>query len=508
MSGVILDQSGVLDATQQEMGNVYSPWYTALRSPAYNSASRDFKHSQQQAYIADADLLAVNEMLLLQGRSRDVSRNNGVVSAAEDKFVTKLGSVKVLMQDENGETNILAQDLWDEFYANPCLDGFGDGNVMQSTWNHDRFQSGEAIFRMVTKTKGNENRIPLKIQNIESEYLDVTYMGFQDPDLLKLPFGSTRYGITFDEYNSPIYYNFWSERHYGTRQVNDQPWNRVKVLAEDVGHIFERKRSNQWRGIPIVAPILGTIYALEDFDNALVAQQTAAAAISWIVEQPDGSPLNAMGSVRTAGNANPADPLSKLFFLANGGSVQYTNPGEKFQLIQSTGIGNEIINLIKHELQVIAAAYGIPYYMLTGDTSQLSFSAINGILLELRGRLEYIHHYINLPHGLHKITKRFLAYAKLMYPEIGTVKVAYQFPKNMGVDALKDYQGNVLGMQSGQTTLKRVMSENHLTEEELEADLDLRRKLGFNGLLDVATAKGNDNMTQNNSEAKTNSVEV
>lgn len=481
----------------------YSASWSSLKTPAFDSASQDYKNQMREAYLGDADLLAVNELLLIQSRSRHVSRNNPIVSAAEDKYIAKLGSVKVHMQTLEGDTHVLAQSLWDEFFSNPMADNKGDGNTMQATWNHDRFQSGEAIARMIIKKKGNANRIPLKIQNIESEYLDITYMGEMSADL---PWGTTRYGITFDSYNAPIKYNFWAERHFGLNQDQRQPWIHVPVDAEDVCHIFERRRSNQWRGIPMVAPMLAEIYALTDLTDAAVAKQAASAAISWIIEQPAQSALNAPGSVRTAGNTMPQDLQRKLMFLANGGSVQYTNPGEKFQLAQSGDIGNNLIGLLKHQLQTIAAAYGIPYYMLTGDTTQLSFSAINGILLEFRNRLEYIHHFINVPDGLSKITKRFLAIAKVMYPEIGEVRIAYQFPKNYGIDLLKDYQANVLGIQSGQTTLKRQMDENHLTEEELVKDRELIRSLGFTGLLDVQGQALN--ATKNNSTAKEDSVSV
>lgn len=505
MSGTTLNLNGQEDLTGAETG-IYAPGYSVLRTPAYDSASMDYKNQLREAYVADADLLAVNELLLIQSRSRNVCRNNGIVTTAEKTYVRKLGSVKVVWVKKDGSSHAVMQELWDEFYANPMADGKGDGNVMQATWNHDRFQSGEAIARMIVKTKGNTNRVPLKIQNIESEYLDVTYMGWQDPELANLPYATTRYGITFDEYNAPIYYNFWTERHYGIKAALPNPWLRVKVPANEICHIFERTRSNQWRGIPLIAPILSDIYALTDLRDATVAKQAAAAAISWIIEQPQGMPLNNPGSVRTAGNTMPMDIQRKLFFLANGGQVQYTNPGEKFQLVQSADIGNNLIDLMKHVLQSIAGAIGIPYYILANDTNQLSFSAINGILVELAQTLEYIHHYINLPDGLFKITDRFRAIASLKFPVEDAI-ATYELPKKYSIDALKDYQGNILGIQSGQTTLKRVMSENRITEEELTQDIELRKKLGLNGLVDVPSG-GSKDATKNNSEAKSNSVSV
>ena len=289
------------DTPQTE--SAYGASWNALRTPAYDSASMDYKNSQREAYIGDADLLAINELLLIQSRSRNASRNNSVVSSAQDKYVAKLGSIKVNFKNPDGTEHEFMQELWEEFAANPNLDGKGTICTNQAVWNHDRFQSGEAIVRMVIKAKDNNNRIPLKLQSIESEYLDITYMGFSDPELAQLPFGTTRYGITFDEYNKPIYYNFWTDRHYGIKNTVTNPWMHVKVPAEDICHIFERRRSNQWRGIPVIAPLLSTIYELTDLTDATVSKQLAAAAISWIIEQP--GPAHKISTEQLAGSVAP-----------------------------------------------------------------------------------------------------------------------------------------------------------------------------------------------------------
>lgn len=464
--------------------------------PAYEAASTDYRNELRAAFLADADLLAVNELDLIRGRSRHTARNNAIAHAAENKFVTKLGAVKIRWKKPDGTRHDVMQDLWDEFYSDPSLDGKGDGNTMQATWNHDRFH-GEALSRLVMVTKNNPNRIKLKVQHIESEYLDIGFFGNTGEDLYK-----TRYGITFDENNRPIYYNFFREGKFGLTNAKYELNDRVKVPAQDVIHIFERLRSNQWRGIPVIAPMLSNIYELTDLREATVSKQKSAAIIAWLVQQTESFQGSALGSLRTLGKETNTDSKEKLVFTAAGGGVQYLQPGETVELVQSSDIGGNLIDLIKSEMQTIASAYGIPYYMLSGDTSQLSFSAIRGILIEFRDRLEYIHHFINIPDGLQKLANRFKEIAQLSYP-VSDAKAHYLFPRNYGVDELKDTQGDILEIQAGLATSESKREERHVTFEEVLKGQEQDKALGKTGLLDVSS-KGN-NLTNGNAEATSQS---
>ena len=476
-------------------------YYNTLQQTAFDGASQDYMRDRGELPIGDADELAIAELHLLIRRARDVARNSGLAYAAEDNLITKLGSIKVNWLTPDGDQHILMQQLWDEFANNPNQDNRGNFDNTQILWNHDRWQTGNALCRMLIQTKRNNNSIKLKLQNIETEYLDLHYQGADDLELSVLPPNSTRYGITFDN-NIPIYYNFFAERYHSRPDYTIQFKHR-KIPAEDMLHIFERRRSNQWLGIPIMAPVLINLYKLSDLTEATVNKQTAAAAISWIIEQANAFELNPLGGVNLAGKRNPNDLDKKLVLNVNGGSVQYTNPGDKFHLVQSADIGDNLIGLVKHELQVISSSLGIPYYMLSGDTDSLDFSSIRGILIKLRNTIEFIHSYINLPDGVHKVTQRFKALAALRYAVKDAV-ATYQFPRNYGVDELKDAQSDLLELQMGATTLERIQKERDVTMEEV---LTSRRKMEENGLGDILR-KQPEVATQNkNIRANINSTE-
>jgi lambda family phage portal protein len=459
-----------------------------LTMPAFEGASQDYRNAQRAAFTADPDFIAMQEYGILQGRSRHLARNDPIAHAAENKFITKMGAVTVKWHTKEGEEHPLMQELWDEFYADPCIDGKGNGNTLQATWNHERMQSGEAISRLMVVTKNNSNRVKLKIQSIESEYLDIYYRGFDlpTPDLQY----RTRYGITFDEYCKPEIYHFYQDGTFalGVNPNSTDQFKRVQIAANDIIHIFERLRCNQWRGIPIIAPMLSTLYQMSDLEFATVNKQQAAAAISWIVEQADALSLNPAGSVKTADKRYVGDTEKKLIFTTTGGAVQYTKPGDKFNLVQSADIGNNLLGLLKHLLQKVAVAYGIPYYMLSGDTDGLSFAAIRGILIEFRDRLEYIHHFVNIPDGLDKVTKRFKDIAKLSFPVDDAFPV-YGFPRYYGVDELKDTQGDILEVQAGFATSEQKREERNTSFEQVKQSRIKDKELGIQGLMDLPTTK-------------------
>jgi len=457
----------------------FDPYGNTLYRPAFDAASTDYKNAHREALIADADLLAISELRFISSRCRHVVRNNPVASAARDKFVTSHGAIKVQWKTKDGQSHPLMQELWDEHYAKPTLDGKGNGDTLQATWLGDRFESGEAFGRFLIVKKNNPARIPLKIQSIEAEYLDAAYMGLGEKETF--PYGRTRYGITFDKetLNIPEFYNFFQERHFGlSSTISNQL--RVPVPANEIIHIFERKRSNQWRGIPLLASSLLALYEIDDLCTATVQTQTSASAISWVIERALGGIADlSTGTASTRGRAYDNDAKTQLHFKSTGGSVQYTNPGEKIQLVQSRDIGPNLVSLLKEEYQKIASAINIPYYQISGDTSGMDFSSIRAILTSFRNRIEFIYNIITIPDALAPWSSRFKEIAVALNYPVDDAFPTFQYPRWYGVDDLKDCQADLLEVVSGFTPISAIWSERGYTKEEIEQSKVMLDDMGF-----------------------------
>jgi lambda family phage portal protein len=462
----------------------FDPYQSSyLTRPAFHAASTDYKNAQRDAILADADLLALGELTLIRSRSRSVVRNNPVGRSARNKFTTTHGAIKVQWKTKDGKKHPLMQDLWEEHYAKPTLDGKGSGDTLQATWLNDRFESGEAFGRFLIIKKGNSSRIPLKIQSIEAEYLDPAFCGFTGNELF--PLGRTRYGITFDEttLSIPETYNFYRDRHFGLNPDLSSDWY-VPIPARDVLHIFERDRSNQWRGVPLLASALLSLYELEDLCTATVQTQTAASAIAWVVERSLGNLSDlAPGTASMRGTKSITDPTQKLHFQTTGGSVQYAEPGEKINLVQSKDIGNNLTALLKEEYQKIAASIDLPYYSLTGDTNGMDFSSLRGILTSFRNRIEFIYNIVTIPDAIAPWATRFKEIAVALQYAVSDAIPTYQYPRWYGIDDLKDAQADLLEVVSGFTPISAVWAERGYTEEEITQSIEMIKALGLESLL-------------------------
>jgi capsid protein len=420
-----------------------------------------------------------------------------VSSSAQDKYATKLGSIKVTWNSSDGSKHNIMQDLWDSWAENPMLDGFGNLDTWQVACNHERFASGKAITRLHTVV--NAHSIPLKLQGIPAEYWDISYIGAD-----KAEFNSngliTKYGITFQN-TKPVYYHFYKEGYFSLQTAYQKDlWKREAIDANDIINCFERKNANQWIGVPLLTSCLLTIYALEDLCDATIKQQTNASAVSWIVSS-EGSPLlrTPVGSVSAQGKKDINDPEKETIFRSASGNVHYLATGERLEQVQSTDIGKNLVLMIKSELELIAAALNMPYFELKGDTSGMDFSSIRAILIQWRNRIEFIYNFITIPTQMKPLVTRFQAYAKLKY-KVANAKPNFILPRWYGVDDLKDCQADLLEVASGFTPIEQVWAERGYTREQIEASMQIMKETGLweylmksNNPTPVASAGSTDN---------------
>jgi lambda family phage portal protein len=469
--------------------------YAAITTPTYEGASLTYKAERYNLHSGEHDQLAACELATLQMRTADLIRNNGYAKTALDKYVTSLGAINVNWNDAKGKKNTQMQDLWDEFAANPNLDGYGTLANTQSIWHSSMFKSGSAFTQFMIKRTDNTNKVPLKLKTIPTQLHDITYsgLGLTDKSLV------TNYGISFRDTKPEIY--------YFRKAVLEQNWYNYSggnlptaIPANELLHMFIREDPGQWIGIPALASVLIPLYELDELTDATIAKQKAAQAIAWIVENTNPLAMTPTGSPITVKDKDNKD---KIVFKATGGNTQYLNKGEKINFYQSTDIGANLPVLIKSELQRISSAIGIPYHSLTGDTSGLDFSSLRGIAIELRNRLEYIHHFYTIPLGLNPLTSYFANLAKLYGKKVTNATPVYQLPRWLGIDDLKDCQADLLEVQSGFATLQSKLDERHTSFEEIVADRERIKEVGLDNLLNPNGASTNQST---NIQANSNST--
>lgn len=466
------------------------------REAAYEGASTSYRMGLKGLLSGEPDSLAARELSYLQMRSRHLVRDNGYGNSALQSYTSSLKSIKVNWVDKKGKRHDKMQELWNEFEANPNHDGYGTLSNTQALWHNSIFLDGNAFTRLLIKRKTNKNKVPLKLQAVPAPMHDTCYMGAGTND-------GVRYGIRFRD-DKPVSY-FFAEDLY-KRWVNEEAFsssfkgvNQKEIPAEELIHLFKRTYPGQWLGIPDLAPVIITLYELDELIDATVAKQKAAQAIAWIVEQSNYVSPGPVGNPTLAKDKNKND---KVVFKASGGNVHYLNKGESIKFYQSTDIGQNLPLLIESELRKVTSVLPIAYHQLTGDTSGLNFSSIRAIGIDIRNRLEYIHQLLTIPLGLAKVTETFKTLAKLSY-KVETAMPIYQLPRWYGIDELKDTQADLLEVQSGFDTLHNKLIERGVTPEEIQADQELKKSLGLSHLLSTENSSATKQST--NIKSNTNS---
>lgn len=459
--------------------------YGGLCQPAYEGASLSYKNELRGIVTGGTNLVIAKELLLLQLRVAHAIRNNPYAFAAKEKYVTNLQAIKINWQKSNKKADTRMQDIWDNWVEDPCLDGYGNFDSFQSLVHSTMFQTGAVFIRK--QIRKNSSPVSLKLELVPTEYLDVGFNTFgQTSDV--------RYGIEFIDSRPTNYYfrrGIVDSVYYG----RDNPYDRVIIPADELIHVFQRTLPNQWLGIPLLAPALIALYEIDDLVDATVAKQKAAQAIAWIVKNTNPIAMTPVGVPVT----KKVDGKDKIIFKGNGGNVQYLNKGEDISFYQSTDIGDNLMKLIRSELQKVAASLGIPFYQLTGDYEGIDYSTLRGLAIELRTRAEYIHHFIMIPLCLKPIAKYVQSLVSLTNSRLATSIPTFQLPRWYGVDELKDTQADLLEVQSGFATLQSKLDERHMTFEEIIED---RKRMKENG---IDLAQPNQSLTTQSTNFKGNS---
>jgi lambda family phage portal protein len=419
-------------------------------SLGYEGASTAFRLARKGLLTGTADQIAARDLRFLWARSHHLCRNNPMAITAKHRLQAHWIGQGIKVRWNNKKL----QKLWDEFTADPNLDGFGNLYNTQNLWAGALFESGESLTRMVIH-KG-AGVVPLKLQPIEAEYLDPQF--HQHP--------TTKFGIEFTDFGRPKNYHFW-QRH--PQEIGFATGiKRIPVPAEDVLHILQRERPGQWRGVPHLTSVLLNIYEIDELIDATLVRQKAAQAIGWIIKKRESGPLPLVGGFST-------DPIPMSSEDASGkrkkiqkvlpGGIHYLEDDEDFTFASVDDIGPNLLVLLKDQGHIIASGLDITYEQLTGDLSGVNFSSIRAGLIEFRRRVGVVQQLILINLALQPLAKRFQELASIYGGQnFSSATCKFVLPKVDWVDPYKDIQADVLEIQAGLATLKEKLDERGIED--------------------------------------------
>ena len=398
----------------------------------------------------------------LLARSRELVVTNGYAANACEAFAANLvgDGIKPSSLITDAALRDRVQKLWLAWTDEADADGLTDFYGLQAMVAREMFVAGECFVRLRPRRAEDGLLVPLQLQLLQSEMLPFEKTEV-DPNGNRI-----RCGIEFDLIGRRVAYHF-RRRHPGdsTDQRIAVP-DTVRVPAEEVLHIYRPIDAGQIRGLPHVAPAIVRLFLLDQYDDAeLDRKKTAAMFAGFITKTAPEDPMMGEGAADLDGAA-----IASL----EPGTMQVLLPGEDVKFSSPADVGGGYEAFQYRTLLAVSASLGLPYHLVTGDVRQANYSSLRAELVEFRRRIGQLQHGVMAHQLCRPIWRRWLETAVLsgaLHADPVTAQPVQWIPPRWDwVDPLKDIQAQVLAMEAGLTSRRKVVEATGYDIEEVDRE--------------------------------------
>ena len=293
------------------------------------------------------------DLVTLRNRHRSLVRDNPWAKRARDAIVNNVIGAGIVTQWSSPSRQQRWRDWWESTECD--ADGLTNGYGLQALVMRTLVESGEVlVYRR--RRFGPRGRVPLQLQVREPDYLDHSRNE-------ALPEGGRiTQGVQFDAQGRRQGYWLFVD-HPGEAQYSYQGRYSTFIPASEVLHLYRAERPGQVRGVPWGYGSLWLLKMLGDYQDAqLERARQSACFVAFVrdsnpeVPGPTAAPGEELGDILKPGIIEMLPP---------GKDISFANPPPPSQ-DNSFWLNN---------LRAVAADYGLPYEVLTGDLSQVNFSS-------------------------------------------------------------------------------------------------------------------------------------
>ncbi len=399
----------------------------------------------------------------LLARARELVVTNGYAANACEAFAANLvgDGIKPSSLIEDVGLRDRIQRLWLAWTDEADADGLTDFYGLQAMVAREMFVAGECFVRLRPRRADDGLMVPLQLQLLQSEMLPFEKLETAANG------NRIRCGIEFDRLGRRVAYHF-RRRHPGDSTDHGAVIpETVRVAAADVLHIYRPIDAGQIRGLPHVAPAMVRLFLLDQYDDAeLDRKKTAAMFAGFITKTAPEEPM--MGET-------PADPEGTAIASLEPGTMQVLLPGEDVKFSSPADVGGGYEAFQYRTLLAVSASLGLPYHLVTGDVRQANYSSLRAELVEFRRRMQQLQYGVMAHQLCRPIWSRWLETAVLAGAlDLGDPVLARAVqwipPRWDWVDPLKDIQAQVLAMEAGITSRRKVVEATGYDIEEVDRE--------------------------------------
>lgn len=466
-------QSAV-EAVESVLGTVSPSWAlkrTAARAQleratrGYKAASKGRRVGENWQAIfggAERPTDSVAELDVLRSRARELLRNQPYWKQARRAIVHAVvgHGIRAVAVSENERRRKAVQSAWDEWAKSNLPDMTGDNDLygLQSLAMRHVVDDGECL--VVRRMEG----ATLRLQLLGAEWLS----NANDGELQNG--GEILGGVETDAWGRRVAYHL-HKRHPARGGANT---DTVRILAQDVAHVFLQERAGQLRGVSWVDVVLSRLVDWDDIEDAELMKQKIAACFGAVYT----------GVTADDGDHDSHDKIQPgmIEHLPNGAQVHTLTPPSASQLRD--------VALVAH--RGIATGAGITYEALTGDYSNVNYSSARMGRLQMHANVSDWQQKIMVDRMLERVWAWFvqahsLSRSAVVEPGMLGVTSEWTFPSQPLIDPEKDNRADKIAVRAGFKSWSRAVRERGLdprvVAEEIAGDQKMFDELGI--VLDI-----------------------
>lgn len=365
-------------------------------------------------------------------RARDAVRNNAYAARIVDLWVANAVGTGITTSWPSGSGEAAA---WRAWAAGPECDAEGelDWSGLQALAFRAVVESGEGLVWMRPVRPTPDNPVGLTLQVLEGDRLDWQHTGMAANG------NRIVQGIELDARGRKVAY--WLREDYDEYPLlRRADAKRIRVPAEDVIHLYRRRRPGQLRDVSWLAPILWQLKDLTEYESALLKKAFVEACLALVVTGDDEEAVTGDVLRDARGQAVEAIEPQTIMYRRGGGSVETISPSG----------GGSHAGFARRQLEAASVGAGLTYDQVSGDLSQANYSSLRAGKIEFRRLLEQIQYTMLVPMLVQRVAKRFHdqgALLGLFAPQMPAATHVPPAPEM--VDPLKDTMALIAQVRAG-----------------------------------------------------------
>lgn len=435
----------------------------ALRG--FEAASRGRRTDGWRTTGSDANSEIGKGQGLLRDRARAMRRDNPYA----ERGISAIASNTVgygIVPDPKGRARQKkkALALWAQWAETAACDatGMGDFYGIQNLAMQSIAESGEVLIRRVW-TPG-KNVVNFQIQILEADHLD---------DSKNYALGDGGYieqGIEYNAAGERTHFWLFPQHPGGTIKSLKAGTVSEQVPAEDVAHIFLRKRPGQTRGYSWMAPVILRMRNFDEMEDAVIEQAKVAACFAAIINQDDTS----MGG--------PAKEKPSMIERLEPGLIERMGVGESVTF-GTPPTFNGYDSYSKQSLRATSVGLGVPYEVLTGDLTGVNFTSGRMGWLEFGRNIDVWRWQMLVPQLCSRVWSWFNEAANLSangWPEF--IQAGWIAPRRDLIDPTKELDALSREMRIGALSFSGMLKERGIND----TDAHIQQMVEDNKAIDAA----------------------